>query len=91
MKKLVFEEKNPTITSSELHSSDCIGLETSDGRRSFLLNTTPLNHISNDLYIISNKGLRDELEEVFSDKKYTLYVSETVYELMEWVYHMIPE
>ena len=91
MKKLVFEEKNPTITPNELHSSDCIGLETPDGVRSFLLNTASLNHISSDLYIMSSKGLRHRLEEIFADKKYVIYVFETVYELMEWVYRMIPE
>ena len=91
MKKLIFKEENPVIYPKDLHSLHCIGLENPSGTRSFLLNGLPLNHVSAGLQIISNKGLRQELEEVFRDMPYNIYVFDSAYELMVWVYRIEEE
>ena len=89
MKKIIFEEKNPTVLARDVRSANSyVGLENPHGIRSFLLNSTALNHYSSDLRIISDLGLRNELEESFKDQSYTLYAFDTAFELMRWVYHM---
>ena len=92
MKKIIYEEKNPTILARDLTlSNSYIGFEDGHGNRSFLTNTVGINHYSCDLYNISSLGSRSDLEEVYINQAYTLYAFETAYDLMYWVYNMDQE